>query len=335
MRGLLKDLDEKKGGRWRYLMGAESIISGASAGLVSSIVTCPLDVVKTKLQAQGSFINTNSTLASYKGLTGSLKTIWREEGHRGLYRGLGPTIIGYLPTWAIYFTIYDAAKARLASLRPNHQETILSHVLAAMTAGAISTTATNPLWLIKTRFMAQRTHRDPTEERFRHTFDAFRRIYEKEGLRGFYRGLVPSLLGVTHVAIQFPLYEQIKLYYQKKYPDDLPSAQILVASACSKMLASLITYPHEVLRTRLQVHVLEKNGRNANCVVLSPNLLGQSKLVYPRVRDVFKAIMKNEGVLGLYHGMGVNLIRTVPSSALTILTYEQSMRYLTSLTRSA
>ncbi|OAV88840.1 hypothetical protein PTTG_04454 [Puccinia triticina 1-1 BBBD Race 1] len=330
MRGLLKDLDDRGGGRWSYLIGTESIISGAGAGLVSSVITCPLDVVKTKLQAQGGLFTSHQAVDYYEGLLGSMRIIWREEGFRGLYRGLGPTIIGYLPTWAIYFTIYDAAKAKLADSRPNHQEDAVAHVLAAMTAGATSTIATNPLWLIKTRFMTQRVMRDPQSERYRHTFDAIRRIHAKEGLRGFYRGLVPSLFGVTHVAIQFPLYEQIKLYYKKQPADDLPSSQILMASAASKMLASLLTYPHEVLRTRLQVHALKSASDSTTSSSHPPK---PSKLVYPKLREVFRIIVQNEGFAGLYHGMGVNLIRTVPSSALTILTYELMMRHLTALTR--
>lgn len=45
---------------------------------------------------------------------GTLTRIWSEEGVRGLYRGLGPTIFGYLPTWAIYFTAYDYFKDLVA-----------------------------------------------------------------------------------------------------------------------------------------------------------------------------------------------------------------------------
>ncbi|PLW05220.1 hypothetical protein PCASD_25338 [Puccinia coronata f. sp. avenae] len=343
MRGLLKDLDDSGGGRWSYLVGTESAISGAGAGMVSSVVTCPLDVVKTKLQAQGGMFHPHPTVDTYEGLLGSMRIIWREEGFRGLYRGLGPTIIGYLPTWAIYFTVYDAVKAKLADSRPNHEEDAVAHVLAAMTAGATSTIATNPLWLIKTRFMTQRVVRDPQSERYRHTMDAIRRIHAKEGLRGFYRGLVPSLFGVTHVAIQFPLYEQIKLYYhrQQHHPEkDLPSTHILIASAASKMLASLLTYPHEVLRTRLQVHALKPaagipSSSTTTTTTSCSSSCKRSKLVYPKMRDVFRIIVQNEGLAGLYHGMGVNLIRTVPSSALTILTYELLMRHLTSLTRHA
>ena len=47
-------------------------------------------------------------------IIGTLTRIWAEEGVRGLYRGLGPTIFGYLPTWAIYFTAYDYFKDLVA-----------------------------------------------------------------------------------------------------------------------------------------------------------------------------------------------------------------------------
>lgn len=86
-------------------------IAGAGAGIVSSIVTCPLDVAKTRLQNQG-IAKPGEIL--YKGTIGTLSRIWNEEGIRGLYRGLGPTILGYLPTWAIYFTTYDYCKSHWA-----------------------------------------------------------------------------------------------------------------------------------------------------------------------------------------------------------------------------
>jgi solute carrier family 25 folate transporter 32 len=84
---------------------------------------------------------------------GTLSRIWSEEGIRGLYRGLGPTIFGYLPTWAIYFTMYDYCKERMGKHIGKEDGHWLVHILSAMTAGATSTTMTNPLWVIKTRFM--------------------------------------------------------------------------------------------------------------------------------------------------------------------------------------
>jgi solute carrier family 25 folate transporter 32 len=169
--------------------------AGAGGGLVASIATCPLDVVKTKLQAQraiqgqlgylgvlGAFIFSNFAdnvkLNVWVVLltSGTVKDVFVENGLRGFYRGLGPTILGYLPTWAIYFAVYDGIKTAfgetsvgMQSAKPNerlypaaqvkgYQPVVREHpwtlhILSAMTAGAASTICTNPLWVIKTRFM--------------------------------------------------------------------------------------------------------------------------------------------------------------------------------------
>lgn len=76
----------------------------------------PLDVIKTKLQAQGGFRSSRAkenaalTSTTYNGVKGTARIIWREDGIRGLYRGLGPMLLGYVPTWAVYLTVYDMAQ---------------------------------------------------------------------------------------------------------------------------------------------------------------------------------------------------------------------------------
>lgn len=86
---------------------------GASAGVASGIVTCPLDVIKTKLQAQGGFVRRGKLIEAstlYRGMLGTGRVIWREDGIRGLYQGLGPMLLGYLPTWAVYLAVYDRSR---------------------------------------------------------------------------------------------------------------------------------------------------------------------------------------------------------------------------------
>ena len=104
-----------------------SALAGAGAGLVTSIAGCPLDVIKTKLQAQefahgtlgyrgvfGTTIRLRLLVwfaHAFFGETETTRHVYEKKGIRGFYRGLGPTVLGYLPTWAIYFTVYDSVKA--------------------------------------------------------------------------------------------------------------------------------------------------------------------------------------------------------------------------------
>ncbi|ORY00793.1 mitochondrial carrier [Basidiobolus meristosporus CBS 931.73] len=284
----------------------KNMIAGASAGFITSIVTCPLDVVKTILQNQGK----HEGGSVYRGTLGTLSRIWVEEGVRGLYRGLGPTIYGYLPTWSIYFSVYNNLKGVLGKRAGASADNAMVHVVSAMGAGATSSIMTSPLWVIKTRFMTQSKS---TSYRYKNTLDAFTVILREEGVRGFYKGLTPSLLGVFHVAVQFPLYERLKRILNSSDNQSFGTNAILVASSSSKMVASVITYPHEVIRTRLQNQTMRP-------------------FKYGSIAQTIQMIYKEEGWTAFYKGMPTNLIRTVPASALTIFTYEMVLMSLNSAT---
>lgn len=94
-------------------------LCGGVAGAVSGIVSCPLDVIKTKLQAQGGLHAARNgakpIAATYRGVKGTAEVIWKEEGLKGMYRGLGPMLLGYVPTWAVYLTVYNKAQAYFRS----------------------------------------------------------------------------------------------------------------------------------------------------------------------------------------------------------------------------
>lgn len=97
-------------------------VAGAASGFASGVFTCPFDVMKIRLQAQGSFVPMHAARTSrmhhklYRGLVKTSRVIWRKEGVRGMYRGMGPLLLGYLPTWAIWFTTYQHFKVSLPQL---------------------------------------------------------------------------------------------------------------------------------------------------------------------------------------------------------------------------
>lgn len=214
-------------------------ISGATAGFVVASSLAPLDVIKAMLQVQGASrfehqipqpkrppshsvveeILHPTRRHKYRGTFGSMGTILREEGLRGLYRGLAPQLIGFVPNWAVYFTIYSDAKEFLEKKIPEgeglgwvtpstsvRQASI--EMLSASIGGALSSVMMNPIWVVRTRLqtqtLAQLASKKP-ERPYRSTFHCFQTIWQNEGYRGFFKGLVPSLIGTIHVIIQFPL----------------------------------------------------------------------------------------------------------------------------------
>ncbi|KAL6573730.1 Nicotinamide adenine dinucleotide transporter 2, mitochondrial [Orobanche hederae] len=287
--------------------------AGAAAGAIAATFVCPLDVIKTRLQVHGlPKIQPSGRQGSV--ILVSLQTIVRNEGLRGLYRGLTPTLAALLPNWAVYFTVYGHLKELLHSYEGSKDQlTIASNMIAAAGAGAATSIATNPLWVVKTRLQTQGMRQDVVP--YKNIFSALTRIAHEEGFRGWYSGLLPSLAGISHVAIQFPAYERIKFYLAKrenKSCNELNSWEVAVASSFAKVVASVLTYPHEVVRSRLQ-----EQGQVRN-----------AKLQYAGVVDCIKKVLRNEGIPGFYRGCATNLLRTTPSAVITFTSYEMIHRFL-------
>lgn len=153
--------------------------------------------------------------------------------------------------------------------------------MASGASGILTAFFTNPIWVIKTRMLS--TGKD-TPGAYQSIAHGTRQLWQSEGFKGFYRGLIPSLFGVSHGAIQFMAYEQLKNHWSisRGGKDRLTNLDFLILSATSKMFAGSVTYPYQVVRARLQIY----DAGNK----------------YNSARDVVKQVWAREGLAGFYRG---------------------------------
>jgi len=299
------------------------LFAGGMGGTVGAIVTCPLEVVKTRLQSscanfdavavnrhQPSAISSVGIAHQHAtnriGIVRCLKTILEQEGARALWKGLVPNLVGVLPSRAIYFFTYHHSKNFLA--QRFSKDSSLVHMAAAFCAGFSACTATNPIWLIKTRVQLDRS-RAATGSKFT-VLQCIKLVYKESGVKGFYKGITASYYGISETMVHFVIYEYLKKVIltrnrelegrtsdEKKLKD---YGLIMVAAACSKTSASAICYPHEVARTRLR-----EPGRK-----------------YRHFWQTLQVVFQEEGRRGLYRGLGTQLLRQLPNTAIMMATYE-------------
>jgi len=313
-------------------------LAGTGSGIIATALCSPLDVAKTRIQVQTSKAAASS---QYSGVFGALLTIYRQEGLAGWYQGFTPAVCSVAIFWTVYFPCYDYGKEQIGTLSGLSQASPLVHMTAAASAGLVTDVITNPFWVVRTRLATQALRNDGSSERYTSMRHAFSRIGVEEGPMAFFAGLSASILGLSHIMIQFPLYERIKadlVSYSNSSSGGggisgssrssssssssggagtgspsggstdaakaaaVPMWHVITASGLSKLVASTITYPHEVIRARLQN---DQGGR-----------------AYAGLVDATAKTYRQEGLGAFWLGFRLNIVRTIPQSIVTFTMYE-------------
>ncbi|KAL5122630.1 Folate transporter 1, chloroplastic [Glycine soja] len=291
--------------QWQW----ENATAGAAAGFATVAVMHPLDVVRTRFQVNDGRV---SNFPSYKNTAHAVFTIARSEGLRGLYAGFLPGVLGSTISWSLYFFFYDRAKQRYARNREGKLSPGL-HLASAAEAGAIVSFFTNPVWLVKTRLQLQ-TPLHQTRP-YSGVYDAFITIMREEGFSALYKGIVPGLFLVSHGAIQFTAYEELRKVIvdfkskgstvDNQNPDKLlNSVDYAVLGATSKLAAVLLTYPFQQRPS------------------------GDGVPRYMDTLHVVKETARFESVRGFYKGITANLLKNAPASSITFIVYENVLKLL-------
>ncbi|CAN6918694.1 unnamed protein product [Brassica oleracea] len=176
-----------------------SLLAGACAGVSQTLLTYPLELVKTRLTIQRGV---------YKGIFDAFVKIIREEGPTELYRGLAPSLIGVVPYAATNYFAYDSLRKAYRSFSKQEKIGNIETLLIGSLAGALSSTATFPLEVARKHMQVGAVSGRVV---YKNMLDALVSILEHEGILGWYKGLGPSCLKLVPAAgISFMCYEACK-----------------------------------------------------------------------------------------------------------------------------
>ncbi|KAF8925978.1 hypothetical protein BGZ58_000305 [Dissophora ornata] len=150
------------------------------------------------------------------------REMWQRAGLRGFYRGLGPSLVGIFPYAAIDLSVFETLKFGYMRWKAGVHEgdegseekslerpSVFVLLACGTISGSVGATSVYPLSLVRTRLQAQGTPQHP--QTYTSTLDVFRKTFEQEGVRGFYKGMVPTLTKVVPaVSISYVVYEYSK-----------------------------------------------------------------------------------------------------------------------------
>ncbi|XAR73264.1 hypothetical protein NMG60_11007175 [Bertholletia excelsa] len=236
----------------------EGVIAGGTAGVVVETALYPIDTIKTRLQAA----------------QGGGQIILK-----GLYSGLAGNLAGVLPASAMFVGVYEPTKQKLLKVVPENLS-----ALAHLTAGAIGGIAAS-LIRVPTEVVKQRMQTG----QFGSAPDAVRLIVSKEGFKGLYAGYGSFLLrDLPFDAIQFCIYEQLRIGYKLAAKRDLNDPENAIIGAFAGALTGAITTPLDVIKTRLMIQ------GSAN--------------QYKGIFDSVQTIVREEGPTALLKGIGPRVL---------------------------
>lgn len=232
------------------------------------------------------------------------------------------------------------------------------YLICALVAGTSTSLMTNPIWVLKTRYLSTTSSQQNVSTRSQVNV-RLTEIIKNEGIRSLWRGFLPGLFGVVQGSLQFTVYDEMKtrrlaakhkqlfmvgnnisdkttqmkngnsITDINKQIDNVNTGKLdqweyILISATSKIIATVSLYPYQLVRSRLQMGDAMPSGKNSE----NTQKHGEHRR-YKNARDVVVQTFKYEGGLrALYKGLLPNLLRVVPSTTITFVVYENIQHWL-------
>lgn len=293
---------------------------GAVSGVITRLVVQPLDVLKIRFQLQIEPTTKGIITGKYSGIWQAFKLIYKEEGYASLWKGHVPAQVLSVVYGYVQFMAFEAITEAVWKTYPNSTSPRwkpVTHFVCGGVAGCLAATVAQPLDVLRTRLVAQ-----GEPKIYKNLHDATFRMYRNEGLRSFYKGLVPTLVQIfPHAGLQFGFYAFFKalwemaLHIKKKDPyQPADVEESLVCGALSGICSKGIIYPLDMVKKRLQVQGFQEARETFGRVQK-----------YNSMVNCFKVVVKEEGATAFFKGLTPSTVKAGLSVALIFCTYEQCL----------
>lgn len=302
------------------------IVASALSGFLGRAVVQPLDVVKVRFQLQVEPLRDSTVQGKYRSLIQAIQLIFREEGGTAFWKGHVYAQCQAVSFVTLQFYSYEMLTQVLnryaTNLASNPALQSTSHFFCGSVAGCAATVVTQPLDVLRARFIAQGEPRI-----YRGFLHAINHMVAKEGIQGFYRGLLPSvLLTAPQSGIQFTFYHFVIFVWNAMFStpnrmqkdaitppsNNVGVMQSFVAGGAAGALAKLAVYPLDTTKRRLQVQGFEEARARFGRLHHSRGLL-----------NCLATIGREEGLAALYKGIQPSLLKSMLSVGFRFCTYEQ------------
>ncbi|SZF02019.1 unnamed protein product [Blumeria hordei] len=286
---------------------------------------------------------------SFNSTFDGLRKIARDEGFTTLWRGLSPTLVMNIPANIIYFTGYDWLRYDKTSPVNKYFSETWAPLVAGSTARMMAGTVVSPIEMFRTRIQARKSIEGG---HFAKTIKGIKKMVSRYGYTSLWRGLTLTLWrDVPFSGIYWWGYETIRGKLRKiregnaNYQQNTETgSQTLVqpyilgnhtatftdsfiAGATSGAIASILTMPFDVGKTRQQVFAGSKNA-----------VQGAKNIVAPEERPMIRFlwhIFQSEGIPGLCRGWIPRTLKVAPACAIMISCYEVGKRLFRNLNSDA
>jgi len=162
----------------------QRFMSGSMAGVISHVSTFPLEVIKTRLAATPRGV--------YQGIGDAIVKIYRNEGVFTFFRGMTPSILSTIPASGTNLAVYETLKIALMKFSNETEPSVKNLLICSTISSTIGHLISYPFHVFKARLIIQGAPGHPIL--YNGFFDVGAKVLKNEGLRGFYKGIVPTMM---------------------------------------------------------------------------------------------------------------------------------------------